>query len=149
MLHPLIMFLAYWKLFRRLPDLAVVVGIIVHDWGYWGKKGIDSQGGEDHPYLGARIMRALFGERGWKLAIGHSDNTTGREGVPRSVLYTVDKYYYCLIPVWLHRLLGTLSGEYREIEADPVRSWDPFGYKQMMKSRFSLSGDLTVNLTLF
>lgn len=135
-IHPLLVYAAFVKLHRRLPDICETLSIIVHDWGYWGKAGIDSDGGEDHPYLGASIMRALFGRRGWETVIGHNDYVLGKEGVPRSPLYAADKYYYVLIPTWLHSLLGRLSGEYREIEADPARGWDPQAFKQWMRTRF-------------
>jgi hypothetical protein len=135
------MLIAYLILFRRLPSLVEFVAIVVHDWGYWGCEGIDSQGGERHPYLGARICRRLFGEEGWRLAIGHNDDTARAEQVPLSTIYRVDKYFYVLIPVWLHRLLGFLSGEYREIEADPNRGWDPRRFKETMRTRFC-NGDL-------
>lgn len=142
MLHPALMLIAYIKVFKTCPSLLEIVAIIVHDWGYFGKEGIDSKGGEYHPYLGAKICRLLFGPKGWDFCIGHNDEVRLKEGVARSRLYTVDKYYYILIPVWLHRLLGDISGESLEI-AERGNEWNPRAYKEEMVFRFKSSEIIT------
>lgn len=145
-LHPLVMVVAFRRIFGRMPDTAELFSIIVHDWGYFGKDGIDINGGELHPYLGAKISRFLFGERGWNLCIGHNDGARQDEGLKRSVIFAADKYYYVLLPTLIHRTLATLSGEYKELELGD--GWDPEGFKKTLREAFVNGvniGDYTVS----
>jgi hypothetical protein len=143
LLHPLLVLVSFFIVHRRHPSLAETVAILVHDLGYFGAEGIDCRGGEDHPYLGARICRFFFGRKGYDLVIGHNDDTAKAEDIPLSSLYAADKFFYVLVPVWLHSLLGRLSGEYMEIEESPDREWNPAKYKECMKRRF-LVGEISV-----
>ena len=136
LIHPLLVYIAFIKLYKRLPNLMETICIAIHDLGYWGQGGIDSQGGERHPYLGAHIARRLFGEDGWQFVIGHNDNTAKKEGLPRSALFYADKYFYVLIPLWLHYLLGRLSGEYKEI-AQREGEFMPSVYKEVVTAMFA------------
>ena len=135
-IHPLLVLFAFIKLYKRLPNLMEFVCIAIHDLGYFGQGGIDSQGGERHPYLGAHIARVLFGEEGWQFVIGHNDDTARWENIPRSPLFYADKYYYVLIPLWLHYLLGRLSGEYKEI-AQREGEFRPSQYKAFVTAMFA------------
>lgn len=59
-LHPFFVFAAWWQLFGFPWDPRLWVAFFVHDLGYAGKPNMDGAEGEDHPYLGARIMEVLF-----------------------------------------------------------------------------------------
>ncbi len=64
-IHPWFVLWAYWKLYGFTLDPRIIVACIVHDWGYAGKSEMDSEDGETHPILGARIMGWLF-DWGWE-----------------------------------------------------------------------------------
>lgn len=55
-LHPIFVFIAWWKLYGFPWDLRLWVAFIVHDWGYWGKLNMDGKEGEKYVELGAKIM---------------------------------------------------------------------------------------------
>jgi len=59
-IHPIIVFIAWWKLYGFPFDPRLWVCFVVHDWGYWGKQDMDGPVGEAHPTVGARIAGFLF-----------------------------------------------------------------------------------------
>lgn len=64
LLHPVLVALAWIKLYGWTWDLRIWVAFFVHDLGYWGKPNMDGPEGETHPEAGARIMHFLFD--GWE-----------------------------------------------------------------------------------
>jgi hypothetical protein len=58
--HPWFVALAWWRLYGFPWDPRLWVAFFVHDIGYIGKPNMDGPEGELHPFLGARIMQALF-----------------------------------------------------------------------------------------
>ncbi len=60
LLHPLFVALAWTRLYGFPWDPRLWVAFFVHDLGYWGKPNMDGPEGEEHPFLGARIMQRLF-----------------------------------------------------------------------------------------
>lgn len=60
LLHPLFVAVAWWRLYGFPWDPRLWVAFFVHDLGYWGKPNMDGPEGEEHPWLGARIMGRLF-----------------------------------------------------------------------------------------
>lgn len=60
LIHPLFVALAWWKLYGFPWDPRLWVAFFVHDVGYWGKPNMDGAEGESHPFVGAKIMGALF-----------------------------------------------------------------------------------------
>ncbi|KAA6348676.1 hypothetical protein EZS27_003909 [termite gut metagenome] len=133
-IHPLFVFIAWWKLFGFPYDIRLWVAFFVHDLGYWGKPNMDGKEGETHVELGAKIMHALFD---WKFLNTFYDLDTGK---PIKVYYSVwgnfslyhsrfyakkddanysklcvaDKYSICLEPYWLYLPRVILSGEIKE-----------------------------------
>lgn len=59
-IHPVIVFIAWTKLYGFPYDPRLWVCFLVHDWGYFGKKDMDGQVGETHPTVGAAIVSYLF-----------------------------------------------------------------------------------------
>ncbi len=59
-LHPILVAMAWWKLYGFPWDPRLWVAFVVHDWGYWGKPNMDGPEGDTHPELGASIMAFLF-----------------------------------------------------------------------------------------
>jgi hypothetical protein len=120
-IHPWFVLWAYWKLYGFTLDSRIIVACLVHDWGYWGKSEMDSDDGETHPLLGARIMGYLFDykdnlyESPWHdFALLHSRYYAKRLGKPFSRLCVADKLSICLTPWWLYIPLVKLTGEINE-----------------------------------
>lgn len=135
--HPILMLAIFKKVVGRRADFVEIVCILIHDIGYFGKPNMDGVEGNLHPYAGAKLARFLFGDRGWRLCVGHNDEVREVEGLPRSVIYAVDKYFYVVIPVWLQKALGIMSGEYKEISLrEEGGVWNPAAFKQFMAIRF-------------
>ena len=82
-LHPLLVWIAWGKLYGYTLSPYRIVQFIVHDWGYWGRIDIDGDSGKDHPYLGAKIVSFLFdwGPNRKKYAIGDGILRLGPRGV--------------------------------------------------------------------
>lgn len=59
-LHPWFVAAAWTKLYGFPWDYRLWFAFFVHDLGYFGLPNMDGPEGENHPFLGARIMHALF-----------------------------------------------------------------------------------------
>ena len=70
-IHPVLVFIAWWRLYGFPFDPRLWIAFLVHDWGYFGKSDMDGSEGETHVELGARIMR-IFGRRWEEFARHHS-----------------------------------------------------------------------------
>lgn len=113
-LHPLFLFLAWWKLYGFPADPRLWVAFIVHDWGYWGRANMDDDEGQRHPELGGRIMAALFGREWGDFTRLHSRYYAKIEGREPSRLCAADKLVLIVTPRWLYLPLVRLSGEVEE-----------------------------------
>lgn len=129
LLHPIFVFVAWWKLYGFPRDPRLWVAFVVHDWGYWGKPNMDGKEGEQHVWAGAYIMHWLFDwpriirEKGrpttpnWRwlhFTAFHSRYIAKQVGQPHSRLCVADKLATVLYPTWLYLLLGNFSGEIHE-----------------------------------
>lgn len=110
-LHPALMFVAWWKLFGFPWDPRLWVAFVVHDLGYWGKPNMDGPEGEDHALWGADLMGRMFGEEWRKFTLFHSRFMAQRHGAEVSKLCLADKMVIVLHPKWLYMIQTTLSGE--------------------------------------
>jgi len=138
-LHPLIVAVAWWKLYGFPFDPRLWIAFIVHDWGYWGCKEMDGPEGDNHVVAGAYIMHNLFdwpritrgrrredGRRGprdmnyrWlHFCLGHSRYWAKKAGIRYSRLCIADKLSMTLYPKWLYFALGKASGEIYEYLAN-------------------------------
>lgn len=116
-LHPIIVLIAWWIIYRDMPKLHEFAAIITHDVGYWGSPNMDGEEGEEHPERVAAWWRKHFGEFGEKVAVevlGHSRFHAGKNNLPLSKLFQPDKLASAIYPKWLYLLLANLSGEIHE-----------------------------------
>jgi len=141
-LHPLFVALAWWRLYGFPFDPRLWVAFFVHDLGYLGKPNMDGAEGEEHPWLGAKIMNVLFDDtapfvaivdwqrplqRWFDFTLYHSRFLAKRHGRPHSRLCVADKLAFTLEPAWLYLPRVALTGELREYmshHADGMRYGD-------------------------
>lgn len=112
--HPWFVAWAWWRLYGFPIDPRLWVAFIVHDWGYWGCPNMDGPEGEEHPRLGANIMRRLFGQAWWEFCYCHSRFLSKRECKQFSRLCVADKLAIALTPSWIYIPAAILSGELSE-----------------------------------
>jgi hypothetical protein len=115
-IHPLFVFVAWWKLYGFPDDLRLWIAFIVHDWGYWGSPNMDGPEGERHTELGARIL-GLFGKEWDWFCRYHSRFAAVRDGRSFSSLCVADKLSMVLEPAWLYLPRVRWSGEIQEYMA--------------------------------
>jgi hypothetical protein len=126
--HPIVVGLAWRKLYRRWPNREQLIAVCLHDWGYWGCLNIDGQEGRLHPERGARIGCWVAQKIGayWptvqSLILGHSREYAKRHGVCVSVLCWPDKYSVRYEPRWFYLLRSKLSGELNEFRINAIKS---------------------------
>jgi hypothetical protein len=132
-LHPLFVAIAWWKLFGFPRDPRLWVAFFVHDLGYWGKPNMDGPEGEQHPFVGARIMSRLFDRHivlrfdskligmpplaiapWYCFTLYHSRFLAKAHLHKPSRLCIADKYAILIVPIWLQVLLTSLTGEIHE-----------------------------------
>ena len=112
--HPLLVGIAWWKLFGPPLDPRLWIAFLVHDIGYIGKCSVEGPIGETHVELGARIMQALFGKSWGDFCRGHSRYYARSRGLRISRLCVADKLAFVLTPAWLYLPLARASGELAE-----------------------------------
>jgi hypothetical protein len=126
-IHPIFVFIAWWKLYGFPFDPRLWVAFFVHDLGYWGKPNMDGAEGETHVEFGANVMSWLFDywftnsfgtryhTRIWKnFSLYHSRFYAKKDGMKPSKLCYADKLAICLEPSWLYLPRVILSGEIKE-----------------------------------
>ena len=127
-LHPIFVAIAWRKLYGFPYDPRLWCAFIVHDWGYWGMPNMDGPEGEEHPFLGALIMSALF-DRGratlmpsswYQFTLYHSRFLAKSHGKPFSKLAVADKLAILQYPEWLYLRLASASGEIDEYMANAL-----------------------------
>jgi len=97
LVHSLIVFVAWCRLYHSPPNVWQTVCIFLHDIGHWGKDYLDDyEQKKQHAELGAKVSRFLFGRKGYDLVIGHNPY----DGSPKSLLHDPDKYSWVIAPVW-------------------------------------------------
>ncbi len=115
-LHPIFVALGWRRAYGSFPRRwQEGLGIVVHDWGYWGCDNLDGLEGRRHPVLGARIVGRLASNPDWALWTAcHSRHYAAIAGVQPSTLMRADKLAALTCPFWLFVGLAVLSGECRE-----------------------------------
>lgn len=120
--HPFTVWLAWRRIYGKNPSWRECVGILVHDWGYWGCETMDGPDGLYHPYLGADIMSDLFDSdttHGWRwFMLGHSRHLSELLKVEPSKLCWPDKCSMCFDPAWFYLARARWSGELAEYRAN-------------------------------
>ena len=120
-IHPIIVFIAWTKLYGFPWDPRLWIAFIVHDWGYWGKPNMDGKEGETHVELGAKIMKWLFDGKTnipntywYNFTLYHSRFYAKNNNRPISRLCVADKYAIVLEPTWLYLPRVIFSKEIKE-----------------------------------
>lgn len=112
-IHPVVVAMAWIKLFGFPFDPRIWLAFFVHDLGYLGKPNMDGDEGVKHVEFGARIM-GLFG-RDWEdFTRFHSRSYAEKHDVPFSRLCVADKFAICIEPYWFYMMRATASGEIHE-----------------------------------
>ncbi len=152
LLHPFAVALAWSRLFGLPSDLRLWLAFCVHDWGYFRCHDIDGEEGEQHVWLGSRIMWSLFDradehtfpgafsqlcDRLWgyqpqgqswaHFCLFHSRSFAKRFHQPVSRLCAADKLAFVVTPRWLYLPMVAWTGEIREYldnaAKSDARSW--------------------------
>lgn len=136
-IHPIMVFISWWKLYGFPRDYRLWVAFIVHDWGYWGKSNMDGEEGEAHVELGAKVMHKLFDSEcvtdinqymyWYKFTLYHSRFYAKKNNHPISKLCVADKYAFCVENKWFYLFRATLSGELKEY-MNPETNRQKHGY---------------------
>ena len=112
-LHPLLVTIAWIKLYKSFPNWRELICIFIHDWGYWGVDDVKGEKGDKHPEYGAQIAYWMFGPEWYYFILGHSSFYMARSGVERSKLFGPDKYWHCMVPLWFYKMLSVPTGEFK------------------------------------
>jgi hypothetical protein len=113
LIHPVIIMIAWIKLYGFPWDPRLWIAFFVHDLGYIGKPNMDGKEGETHPELGAKIM-SVFGKEWADFTRDHSRFYAEARGVNYSRLCVADKLAIGLEPSWLYLPRVILTGEISE-----------------------------------
>lgn len=134
-IHPWFVAWSWWKLYGFPWDPRLWIAFFVHDLGYWGKPNMDGEEGEQHPYLGAKIMQFLFdkrfrvfniwsdGTKGYVMrkkmewyhfTLYHSRFLAKKNNAQYSKLCVADKGALCITPAWLYLPMVKATGEIKE-----------------------------------
>jgi len=114
LLHPILIAVAWLRLFGPPLDPRLWFAFFLHDIGYIGCTDMDGASGERHPERGARVMRVLFGDKWGEFTLLHSRSYAKACGRPVSQLCLADKLATAITPAWLYLLLACLTGEIAE-----------------------------------
>lgn len=126
--HPIVVLLAWIRLYKSLPAWWQLVAIFCHDLGYWGLPNTDGEEGKCHPWPGAvltgRIVRFFKGSdwNAYFFSLLHSRDIAARLGLPVSDLYAADKYCVWFEPTWFYLWRVQLSGEILEFKQMAIDS---------------------------
>ncbi len=130
-IHPIMVAIAWTKLYGFPFDPRLWVAFFVHDLGYIGKPNMDGPEGESHPILGGKIMR-VFGRKWQLFTLAHSRFHAKAEGVEISRLCPADKLATVLTPNWLYLLLIRATGEIEEYRKPPDNRYE-YTYTESIK----------------
>lgn len=113
-LHPIILFIAWWQVYGFPADPRLWIAFVIHDWGYWGKPNMDGSEGEKHVEWAANVMRRWFGDEWGDFCLYHSRFYSKRDNRHFSKLCVADKWLIAIEPWWLYLPRATASGEFKE-----------------------------------
>ena len=135
LIHPIIVLIAWIKLYGFPFDPRIWIAIFVHDWGYWGCDNMDGKEGKNHPELGGRIMDRLFGKKWGDFTRFHSKSYADQKRRIISKLCVADKLSIALelYPIYIFR--AKLSGELREYMENWKESDSKEWYKRIQKEQ--------------
>jgi len=117
-MHPLMVIIAWIKLFNSFPMFWELVCIFLHDIGHIGKNYLsDYEQKKKYWELGANIADKLFGKKGYYLIALHTKQSGIGKNAQSTLLYA-DKYSWVIAPVWWLRLNDKVEafGKQRSLE---------------------------------
>ena len=120
-IHPVTVWIAWYKLYG-LPGWRETICIIMHDWGYWGKRNMDDSAGETHPELAAKIAGFLFGEKYRNLCLYHSRHYARKYNVEPSPLCWADKLSITYERWYTYLPRAWISGELKEYRQSAAKA---------------------------
>lgn len=135
-IHPVLLFIAWWKLYGFPFDPRLWIAFFVHDLGYIGKPNMDGPEGEQHPYVGAKIMR-IFGKKWYWFTLLHSRYLAKQLNREPSRLCVADKLVIAIEPSWLYLPRAIATGEIHDFYEQAVKCEPDKG--DTMEIRFALS----------
>jgi hypothetical protein len=91
--HSIYTYLAWIKLYKKVPTFRETFCIFIHDIGYCGMNYYTNKSHEGHEILGAKIAGKLFGKEYHTLVLKHR--------VFDSKLEKPDEYSHCLMPLFI------------------------------------------------
>jgi len=109
-MHPLMVTLAWRRLYGRWPKPWQLVCIFLHDIGHFGKDYLTYfEHKKNHWKLGANIAGKLFGDHAYWFTRWHSKTSNGGcwQG---SKLFWADKYSWLIAPKWWLRTNNVVEG---------------------------------------
>src|SRR5574343_1645186 len=119
-IHPIFVLLG-WSALYGIRDtirvygfiwfLKLLVCIVIHDWGYFGKPNMDGEEGKLHPALSEKIADYLFGKEFGDLTGCHSKSYAKLTGRKPSALCWADKLAFCIQPFWMYNLMAGSTKE--------------------------------------
>lgn len=116
-LHPIVVGIAFWRLYGFPWDLRLWASFVLHDIGYWSTADMDGRTGQSHVELGGRIMSALFGGAWGEFVLRHSRYWVRRHGGELSRLAAADKLAFAMTPWWIYLPMARATGELAEYMA--------------------------------
>jgi hypothetical protein len=116
-LHPLAVLLGYVCVYGVPRDPRLLLGILVHDVGYWGMDSVEGEDSDNHVELGGRIMDRLCGRQWGDFVRRHSRSWCERHRESYSRLCVADKLAFVITPAWLYLPMAGASGELGEYMA--------------------------------
>jgi hypothetical protein len=136
-IHPIFVFIAWWKLYGFPFDLRLWTAFFVHDLGYWEKPNMDGKEGKTHPEFGAELMHkwfdkktnnvydrfhnfnhVMYSRKWYYFTLYHSRFLAKKENNGEySKLCVADKLSITLEPKWFYLTRVILSGEIKEYKS--------------------------------
>ena len=113
-LHPVFVFIGWWRLYGFPWDPRLWIAFVIHDWGYWGCPNMDGPEGKKHPIWAAVFMDRWFGAEWGIFCLLHSRSIANKYDVPPSRLCAADKLAFPLMPSWLYLMMARATGELSE-----------------------------------
>lgn len=151
-LHPILIAWSWIKLYGWSWHPLLWLSFIVHDWGYWGRAAMDSEDGENHVFLGAKIVGFFGGPKWEQFNVAHSRFWCRRMSIPSSRLCIADKYTIALHParlyIWMTRFTGEIL-EYKSVQ----KHVDEVGQHKIVDASFNEDMiwflNLQINMIMF
>jgi len=103
-IHSLMVFIAWKKLYGTFPTWKETICILIHDIGYIGKNYITEKNNDGHAELGCKLAHRWFGPEYGHLVLGHSSAAMKKFGIPKSKLEAPDDYSWIIAPLWWMKL---------------------------------------------